>query len=228
MSTHSNGSTENERESDVRNPSRRSIVRTGSGMALGAALSPLMHQAGQAQSSGGNARTLILASHPYPERSVVNKALWQVAQNARDTFFRNLETVYGDNMRGFDRTAESQLYAKMERLVLIYPTHWFNLTPMLKAYLNEIWGAAPPSELRGKELLVVTTTGGDERAYSRDGRLGFAIEEVLTPLRASARYSGMTFSKPLAFHGVLGAGSEALRGYKDALAARLSEEPRKG
>lgn len=207
--------------------SRRSVVRVGSGMALGAAMSPLTGSAGQAQNLSGRARTLILASHPYPERSVVNKALWQVAQSAKDTFFRNLETVYGDNMRRFDLAAERRLYATMERLVLIFPIHWFNLIPMLKAYLNEIWGAAPPSELRGKELLVVTTTGGDERAYSPDGRLGFAIEEVLTPLRASARYCGMSFSKPVAFFGVLGAGADALRGYQDALAAKLSEEPRK-
>lgn len=208
-------------------PSRRSIVGAGSGIALGAAISPLTRQSSHAQTPPGSARTVILASHPYPDRSVVNKALWQVAQNAGDTSFRNLETVYGDNMRGFDLAAERQLYAKMERLVLVFPTHWFNLTPMLKAYLNEIWGAGAPSELRGKELLVVTTTGGDERAYSRDGRLGFTIEEVLTPLRASARYAGMTFSKPLVFFGVLGAGSDALRGYQNALAARLGEKPRK-
>jgi glutathione-regulated potassium-efflux system ancillary protein KefF len=227
MTKHSDVSTADGGRPESCHPSRRSIVAAGSGIALGAAISPLTLQSAYAQTPPGGARTVILASHPYPDRSVVNKALWQVAQNTRDTSFRNLETVYGDNMRGFDLAAERQLYAKMERLVLIFPTHWFNLTPMLKAYLNEIWGAGAPSELRGKELLVVTTTGGDERAYSRDGRLGFTIEEVLTPLRASARYAGMTFSKPLAFFGVLGAGPDALRGYQDALAARLSEEPRK-
>ena len=114
----------------------------------------------------------------------------------------------------------------MDRLVLMFPIHWFNLTPMLKAYLNEIWGAGPPPELKGKELLVVTTAGGSASDYTREGRLGFTIEEVLTPLRASARYTDMTFSEPLAFLGVSG-GTTALRGYQDALAARLRVPPRR-
>jgi len=206
---------------------RRGVVRAGEGMAIGTALSALtLTSNAHGQSAGGNAKTLIVASHPYPERSVVNKALWEVAQKAEGAYFRNLETVYGDNLRGFDRAAERGLYERMERLVLMFPTHWFNLTPMLKAYMNDIWGAGPPPELRGKELLVVTTTGGEASAYTREGRLGFTIDEVLTPLRASARYTGMTFSEPLAFLGASGSAS-ALRGYQDALAARLRMAPRR-
>ena len=226
MSTHARSSIPHQGAADMRQVSRRSLVGAGSGVVLGAALSPLLTTEG-AEARSGNARTLIIASHPYPDRSVVNKALWQVAEKAGDTLFRNLETVYGDDMRGFDRAAERRLYDRMERLVLIFPTHWFNLTPMLKAYLNEVWGAGPPPELRGKELLVVTTAGGDASAYSHDGRLGFTIEEVLTPLRASARYCGMTFSKPLAFLGAIGAGPDTLRDYQNTLAARLAEEPRR-
>ncbi|OMG80656.1 hypothetical protein BI147_28555 [Achromobacter xylosoxidans] len=173
----------------------------------------------------GGAKTLILASHPYPDRSVVNKALWEVAQKAEGAYFRNLETVYGDNLRGFDRAAERRLYQQMERLVLIFPIHWFNLTPMLKAYMNEVWGSGAPPELRGKELFVVTTTAGGEDAYSPKGRLSFTIEEVLTPLRASANYTGMKFAKPLCFFAASG-DANALRGYQQALAARLREPPR--
>jgi len=144
------------------------------------------------------ARTLIVASHPYPERSVVNKALWEVAQKAKGTLFRNLESEYGDNTRAFDRAAERKLYEQMERLVFIFPIHWFNLTPMLKAYMNEIWGSGAPPELRGKELLAVVTTAGGAEAYSSDGRLGFTIEEVLTPLRASANYTLTYYQRFLA------------------------------
>ncbi|MCR4524200.1 NAD(P)H-dependent oxidoreductase [Bosea sp. 47.2.35] len=204
---------------------RRNVVKAGAGIAISTTISAVTRDA-HAQAAG-NARTLIIASHPYPDRSVVNKALWEVAREADDTLFRNLEAVYGDDMRGFDRAAERKLYEKMDRLVMMFPIHWFNLTPMLKAYMNEVWGVGAPPELRGKELLVVTTTAGDAKAYSGEGRLGFSIEEVLTPLRASARYTGMTFSKPLAFLGAAGAGPDALRGYQEALATRLREEPKK-
>lgn len=68
----------------------------------------------------------------------------------------------------------------------------------------------------------MTTTAGGEEAYSPKGRLGFTIEEVLTPLRASANYTGMTFAKPLAFFAA-SSSATALRGYQDQLAARLRE-----
>ncbi|SDO88191.1 Putative NADPH-quinone reductase (modulator of drug activity B) [Lutimaribacter pacificus] len=208
--------------------SRRSVVTAGAGLAIGAAVPKLLSGTGaQAQVTNGTPRTLIIASHPYPDRSVVNRALWEPAQAADDTMFKNLESVYGDNLQGFDRTAERRLYQSMERLVLMFPIHWFNMTPMMKAYMNEVWGSGAPSELRGKELLVVTTTAGGPDAYRRDGRLGFTIEEVLTPLRASANYTSMIFSEPLAFLGAAGAGAEALRQYQDTLAARLREAPRK-
>lgn len=217
---------ESERPGNVR---RRDVFKAGAGLALGAAIPTLLSQtSAQAQTTNGTPRTLILASHPYPDRSVVNRALWEVAQAADDTMFKNLESVYGDNMQGFDRAAERRIYQQMERLVLIFPMHWFNLTPMMKAYLNEVWGAGAPSELRGKELLVVTTAGGAPSGYRREGQYGFTIEEVLAPLHASANYTGMNFSEPLAFLGVLGAGADTLRQYQETLAARLREAPRKG
>ncbi|MFS6972503.1 NAD(P)H-dependent oxidoreductase [Escherichia coli] len=27
---------------------------------------------------------------------------------------------------------------------IIFPTHWFNITPMMKAWLNETWGSVGP------------------------------------------------------------------------------------
>ena len=64
--------------------SRRCVVKAGAGLAIGAAMSAAIWQAkAEAQTVSGNARTLIIASHPYPERSVVNKALWEVAQKPR-------------------------------------------------------------------------------------------------------------------------------------------------
>lgn len=227
MKEHENAP-ENPESNRADNVSRRSVVTAGAGLAIGAAVPALMSGTGaRAQVTNGRPRTLIIASHPYPDRSVVNKALWEPAQAAEDTMFKNLESVYGDNLQGFDRAAERRIYRDMERLVLMFPIHWFNMTPMMKAYMNEVWGSGAPSELRGKELLVVTTTAGGADAYRPEGRLGFTIEEVLTPLQASANYTGMNFSEPLAFLGAAGAGADALRQYQDTLAARLREAPRK-
>lgn len=228
MSNQYDAPSANSEGNDMGKMDRRSLVKAGAGLALGGVVPSLMlGTKAQAQTTNGRARTLIIASHPYPDRSVVNRALWEAAQAAEDTMFKNLESLYGDNLHGFDRAAERRIYREMERLVLIFPIQWFNLTPMLKAYLNEIWGGGAPPELRGKELLVVTTAGAGANDYRREGSLGFTIEEVLTSFHACANYTGMIYSEPLAFLGVLGAGADTLRGYQERLAARLREEPRR-
>lgn len=52
----------------------------------------------------------------------------------------------------------------------MYPTHWFNLTPNLKSYLNEVWSygwAFGPEgrALKNKEMMVVTSAGASEQMY---------------------------------------------------------------
>lgn len=69
--------------------------------------------------------------------------------------------------------------------LFLYPIHWFNLPPMLKAYLNNVWsyGWAFGSEwkLKGKEMQVVATSGTTTFTYSAAGVIKSTMEEVLTP-----------------------------------------------
>lgn len=81
-------------------------------------------------------KTLVIASHPYPGQSRVIKALQQTAVNAKNVTVRNLETLYGSHMDGFDIREEQNACENADRIVYLFPLHWFNLTPMLKAYLN--------------------------------------------------------------------------------------------
>lgn len=173
--------------------------------------------------ASGSPSTLFIASHPYPERSIVNKALQNTAAKIPGVLFKNLEAIYGDNLRGINVEAERGAYEGIRRVVFMFPTHWFNLTPMLKAYLNEVWTVWAPGALNGKEMLVVTTTGADAAAYTHEGKIGLTIEEVLAPMRASANYTGMTYLKPLAFLGVTNASPEMIRSYQQALSERLAE-----
>lgn len=206
---------------------RRSIISSSATHGIGAAMSSAISiSLGQAQTGSGTERTLIHRILSLSRAFSGHKALWEVAQRAEGASFKNLEMMHSENLRGFDRVAERKAYAAIDRLILMFPIRWFNLTPMLAAYLNEIWGAGPPGELQGKEMLVVTTTGGDANAYSRQGRLGFTIEEVLTPLRASAKYASMSFSEPSVFFGATGEPT-ALRHYQDALTTRLRVGARK-
>ncbi|WP_215776386.1 NAD(P)H-dependent oxidoreductase [Paludibacterium sp. B53371] len=172
-------------------------------------------------------KTLVIVSHPYPEQSSVIKTLQQVAASVPGVTVRNLESLYGHDTEAFDLAAEQKAHEGVDRVVYLFPIHWFNLTPMLKAYLNKVWSygwAFGPGgdALRHKEMLVVVSAGASEYTYSSQGLVQSTMDEVLTPMKASALYVGMRYLQPLAFHEAMGASLETLQGFGEAFAARLA------
>lgn len=175
-------------------------------------------------------KTLVIVSHPYPEQSQAIKALQTVAEQRTDVEVRNLEALYGNDLGSFDVAAEQKAHQGVDRVVYLFPVHWFNLTPMLKAYLNQVWAygwAFGPNgtALKGKEMQVVVTAGATEYTYSDAGLVKSTIDEVLTPMKASALYVGMHFAKPLAFFEAMGVSAERLadfsKTFMNSLAAPL-------
>lgn len=147
-------------------------------------------------------KTLVIVSHPYPERSVMTKGMQQAAESVQGVTVRNLETIYGYDTRAIDAQLEKALTRQHDRIVFMFPTHWFNITPMMKAYMNDVWGSVGPGLWQGKEMLLVTTAAGGNTTYGENGRIGVALEDVFTPMKASALHAGMTFLTPLAFQSV--------------------------
>ena len=172
-------------------------------------------------------KTLVIVSHPYPEQSLVIKALQETAKSLPNVQVRNLETLYGHDTQAFNVAAEQRAHDGVGRVVYLFPIHWFNLTPMLKAYLNQVWGygwafGRDGNALQGKQMQVVVSTGATAHTYSADGLIHSNIDEVLTPMKASALYVGMTYAKPVAFFEAMGADAEKLAGFKAALRTLLS------
>lgn len=163
-------------------------------------------------------KTLVIASHPYPQSSTFIKALEGVARSVKGVEVRNLEQIYGYDTRAIDGAKEREIMRKYERIVFLFPTHWFNITPMMKAYLNETWGSVGPGLWQGKEMLVVSTAAGGRETYGKNGRVGVELSEVFLPMKASALHCGMTYLPPLVFEGVSHARIEE---YKKAFKQRL-------
>lgn len=171
-------------------------------------------------------KTLVIVSHPYPEQSHSIKALQQAAAALPDVSVRNLETLYGHDPRAIDVVAEQAASDAAQRIVFLFPIHWFNLTPMLKAYLNEVWtygwAFGPEGQaLRGKQMLVVATAGATEFTYSAAGLIRSTAEEVLTPMKASALYVGMEYSAPLALFAARDPDAATLAALRERFIARL-------
>lgn len=172
-------------------------------------------------------KTLVIASHTYPDQSRVIKALQETAANLPDVTVRNLEMLYGKETSGFDMAAEQQAMAAADRIFFLFPIHWFNITPMLKSYLNEVWtyGWAFGPEgnaLRGKDMQVVVSAGASAQTYTAEGLINSTLDEVLTPMKASALYVGMNYLPPLCFFDAMGVSEEKLDEFRQRLGEELS------
>ncbi len=165
-------------------------------------------------------KTLVIVSHPYPERSVMTKGMQQAAESVEGVTVRNLETIYGFDTRSIDAQKERELTKQHDRIVFMFPTHWFNITPMMKAYMNDVWGSVGPGLWQGKEMLLVTTAAGGASTYGESGRIGVKLEDVFLPMKASALHAGMTYLTPLAFQSV---SRSKLPEYQQALIERLKQ-----
>ncbi|MEG3111093.1 NAD(P)H-dependent oxidoreductase [Pantoea sp. T14] len=163
-------------------------------------------------------KTLVIVSHPYPERSVMIKGLQEAAESVEGVTVRNLETLYGFDTRKINGEEERRITREHKRIVFIFPTHWFNITPMMKAYLNDTWGSVGPGLWQGKEMLIVTTAAGGDSTYGKTGRIGVSLADVFTPMKASALHAGMTYLSPLVFQSVH---SSKLPEYQHQLTERL-------
>ncbi len=165
-------------------------------------------------------KTLVIVSHPYPERSIFIKALESAAQSVEGVEVRNLERIYGFDSSKIDGKKERAITQNVKRIVFLFPTHWFNITPMMKAYLNETWGNVGPGLWAGKEMLIVSTAAGGRETYGKNGRVGVELSDVFLPMKASALHCGMTYLAPLVFENVR---VEKIENYKKALIERLKK-----
>lgn len=165
-------------------------------------------------------KTLVIVSHPYPESSTYTKALAQAASTVENVTIRNLEQIYGFDTRAINGAAERKITQEYQRIVFMFPTHWFNITPMMKAYLNETWGNVGPGLWQGKEMLIITQAAGGDSTYGKNGRVGIPLADIFVPMQASALHVGMTYLKPLAFEGIT---YEKIPQYQQAVINRLME-----
>ncbi len=193
---------------------RRTLVKAALALAVAIVL-PLGSATARDKTS---IKTLVIVSHPYPEQSVLTKGLQQAAESVEGVTVRNLETLYGFDTRAIDGEEERRITREHQRIVFIFPTHWFNITPMMKAYLNDTWGSVGPGLWQGKEMLVVSTAAGGSSTYGKNGRIGIPLADVFWPMKASALHCGMTYLPPLVFEGASGS---RLPDYQKQLIERL-------
>jgi glutathione-regulated potassium-efflux system ancillary protein KefG len=178
------------------------------------------------------ARLLLLFAHPRLEKSRTSAALLRRVPKRDDVTFRDLYEIYPDF--DVDVATEQRLLREHDIIVWHHPLYWYSAPPLVKQWIDLVlafgWAYGPGgTQLRGKTLGHVVTSGGAEAAYQREGFHGFTIAEFLRPLERTATLCGMTWLPPFVVHGTHRLSEAALAAeaerYEQYL-VRLLDEPR--
>ena len=141
---------------------------------------------------------------------------------------RDLYTLYPDYL--IDVAAEQKALADAQLVVWLQPLHWYGMTPLLKLWVDEVfsfgWAYGPGGRaLLGKDLWLVTSTGGREQAYRPDGTNRYFFDAFLHPYEQTAALVGMRWLPPLLLHGSHRVDDATLAAHAGLFSDRLKSWP---
>jgi glutathione-regulated potassium-efflux system ancillary protein KefF len=174
---------------------------------------------------------VVIAAHPHVEHSRVNRALMRAATGDAlkgRAELRDLYALYPDYL--IDVAAEQRALAETRLVVWLHPWHWYGATPLLKLWMDEVlafgWAYGPGGHaLAGKDLWLVTSTGGRAEAYRPEGHNRHFIDAFLLPYEQTAALCGMSFLPPLVLHGAHHLDDAQVDAHAHGFAQRLARYP---
>jgi glutathione-regulated potassium-efflux system ancillary protein KefF len=156
---------------------------------------------------------LLIYAHPYPSRSRANRALLDLVSKLDGVTTHSLYDLYPD----FDIDVEKEQAAlsRNELIIWQHPMHWYSVPSLLKHWIDKVllrgWAyGTGGTALRGKRCLWVTTTGGDDSAFSPQGMHAFPFSSFVPAIEQTARFCGMQWEEPLVLHSAHKVSEEAL------------------
>ena len=172
-------------------------------------------------------RILVILAHPQLEHSRANRALADAAR-AADVEVRDLYACYPDYL--VDVAAEQAALAGVDLLVWLHPIHWYGMPPLMKLWLDEVfgfgWAYGPGGQaLQGTDLWLATSTGGLEDSYRSDGHNRYFFDAFLPPYDQTAALTGMRFLPPLVLHGAHRSSDDEIAAHAALFADRLRNYP---
>lgn len=173
-------------------------------------------------------RACVLAAHPNWRESRVNRLLADTARAVPGVQVRDLYGRYPDY--DIDVEAEQQAVAAADLIVLLHPLQWYSMPALMKLWMDEVlrygWAYGRNGlALNGKDLWLVTTTGGPEASYHPQGYNRYFFDAFLPPYEQTAALCGMRFLPPLVLHGAHRLPPEDIRRHAEVFGDRLASYP---
>lgn len=140
---------------------------------------------------------LIINGHPKEPISFANKKiLEEVKELLKNAEIRNLSDLITPT--GFDIKAEQEALVKADVIVFEFPMFWYALPGILKQYIDDVFThgfayGTRGTALKGKKLIASLTTGAPAEDYTKDGAVGYSIDDLYHPLKATCDLCGIKF-----------------------------------
>ncbi|MGN7870005.1 NAD(P)H-dependent oxidoreductase [Paracoccus sp. 22332] len=150
-------------------------------------------------------KTLILLFHRHPAKSKANAALAKAAATVPGVEVVDVQSEYPDGRIDFeaDGRREAERLLTADRIVLQFPIQWYSTPPLLKAWQDAvltrmyyIFAETEGDKLKGTPLMIAATAGNLPGAYTRGGQNHFTVDEIFTPLKATAYRCGLPWHEP--------------------------------
>ena len=140
-------------------------------------------------------KALIVLAHPNIKSSLVNRRYKAEILKYPDKFeLHDLYELY-PNFK-IDVEKEQKLLESHDKIVLQFPFRFSNCTPLLKQWLEDVftrgwaYGGENGGKLKGKKFALAISLGATEANYSKNGIVGFSVDEALAPFKATFNFVG--------------------------------------
>lgn len=144
-------------------------------------------------------KTLVLVFHPNLTASRANKLLAAEMEKHDNVTVHYMYEAYPNEK--IDVVAEQHLLSAHDRIILQFPFYWYSSPSLLKKWEDEVltygWAfGSDGDKLKGKELLIATTTGVDQVGYSAEGSVKYTVPELLRPFEATSNLISTKYLTP--------------------------------
>lgn len=147
---------------------------------------------------------LVILTHPAIETSIINRALFDVAQATPHVTTIDLYNQYP--YFNIDIGKEQQRLVNHDVIIFLFPIYWYSSPALLKEWQDRVleYGFAYGStgdKLQGKRLLCVVSTGSDISSYRDKQTNELTIGDLLLPIERMAQDTGLNWLEPLVLYG---------------------------
>lgn len=144
-------------------------------------------------------KTLLILAHPHLNQSIRNKLIAEELATENNVEVRDLTALYP--LYVIDVEQEQKKLIEADLIVIQYPLYWYNVTPILKLWIDEVFTynfafGKGNYQLEGKKIIVSCTIGSNEAIYPSD-----VLQKIFFSFEGLAAYCKMKYIAPLVSFG---------------------------